>query len=182
MRSPAVLLLLALALALALPAAAAREAVSLDLGWRFYRGVPEGECTDPFTTNMSMFQCNGLQQVLGATDAAACAAACCELPSCEIWQFERSSPATCWIGQLVPPCNPSTDWLSFANTSRNGVPPWAAPTYADANWTVVDAPHDFIIVGDNASASPYSQSADQGQAFIPKTVGAYRKHFALPAR
>lgn len=54
--------------------------------------------------------------------------------------------------------------------------------FSDSDWQVVDAPHDFIIGGANESQSPYVDDRSlQGQAFIPKTVGVYRKHFALPA-
>ena len=39
----------------------------------------------------------------------------------------------------------------------------------------------FIITGSDPTISPYDRSAEQGQAFIPKSVGAYRKHFAVPS-
>jgi hypothetical protein len=65
------------------------------------------------------------------------------------------------------------------------VPDWAALDFADgaaANFSVVDAPHDFIITGANETESPFvNDSSLKGQAYIPKTVGVYRKHFALPA-
>jgi hypothetical protein len=38
----------------------ASASVSLDLGWRFYRGAPPSTCTTPFLTNYSTFQCDGL--------------------------------------------------------------------------------------------------------------------------
>jgi len=45
----------------------------------------------------------------------------------------------------------------------------------------VDAPHDFIITGDDETQSPYVDDRSlQGQAFIPKAVAVYRKHFSVP--
>ena len=172
-------------------AASPRTTVSIDLGWRFRRGPPPpppGPCV--LATNYSGQQCNGLSAVPAAASAGDCAAACCADSLCEIWQWTR--PGTgggCWIGAVpAAGCNPSAAWESFANTSRStggAVPDWAALSYpADgaANWSVVDAPHDFIITGADETQSPYVDDASlQGQAFIPKTVGIYRKHFALPA-
>ena len=192
--------------ALALPAAAAaaaaaprdgaapppRAVVSLDLGWRFRRGpppAPPGPCL--LGTNYTGLQCDGLSAVTAAGSAAECAAVCCADASCELWQWS-DTPAPgggCWVGDVpAGGCNPGREWVSFGNATRNGapgdVPAWAALNFADGagNWTVVDAPHDFIITGADENASPYvNDSSLKGQAFIPKTVGVYRKHFALPA-
>ena len=185
----AVLLLVAL---LPAPAPAQRVSSSLDLGWRFRRGPPPaGVCTTPFTQNYTGQQCDGLSAVDSANSVADCAAACCADPTCEIYQWTK--PGTgggCWIG-VVPAggCNPSSVWISYANTSRASpsgpVPDWAALDFADgaaANFSVVDAPHDFIITGADETQDPYVDDGSlQGQAFIPKTVGIYRKHFQLPA-
>ena len=174
------------------PATAQRTSVSIDPGWRFRRGPPPaGVCTTPFGQNYTGQQCNGLSSVDSASSAADCSAACCADPTCEIWQW--TTPGTgggCWIGAVPSSgCTPSPAWISFANTSRadpNGpVPDWAALSYADGaaqNFSVVDAPHDFIITGADETQDPYVDDGSlQGQAFIPKTSGVYRKHFALPA-
>jgi hypothetical protein len=169
-------------------AATARTEVSIDLGWRFNRGPPPtGTCGSPFNQNFTGQQCNGLAAVPSATSPADCSAACCGDPLCEIWQYlDAPLPGGgCWIGQVPSSgCNGGTQWISFANTSRadGTVPQWATLGFADGNWSVVDAPHDFIIVGANETASPYVNDRSlQGQAFIPKTVATYRKHFQLPA-
>jgi len=182
----------------ALPAAAAaaaaspRTTVSLDLGWRFRRGpppAPPGPCV--LGTNYTGQQCNGLSAVTAAASAAECAAACCADAECELWQWSDSPPpgGGCWAGDVPDGgCTPSSEWTSFGNETRNGapgdVPAWAAldfPADGGANWSVVDAPHDFIITGAAETQSPYVDDPSlQGQAFIPKTVGVYRKHFALP--
>ena len=176
--------------ALLLPCAAAaasppRTTVSLDLGWRFFYGAPPvGTCTSPFGLNYTGQQCNGLAAAPSATDAASCASACCDDPDCEIWQWTLPGVGGgCWIGQVpASGCNRSPIWESFANTSRApSVPDFARVAYDDGAWARVDAPHDFIIAGNDSAVAPYTQAADQGQAFIPKSVGAYRKHFRVPA-
>ena len=182
------LLLLAVA-----PAAggAAGVSVSLDLGWRFYRGLPPNPtgCTSTFLTNYTGQQCNGLINGSTAASAVDCEALCCEDFNCQIWQWLGGGRpgAGCWYGSIPPEgCNPDTPWISFANASRaDAVPSWAQLDYPDtaaANWSVIDAPHDFIITGSNPNESPYVNDRSlQGQAFIPKTVGVYRKHFQVPA-
>jgi hypothetical protein len=73
-------------------------------------------------------------------------------------------------------------WTSYANTSRvPSVPDFAQVAYDDSAWARVDAPHDFILAGNDSAVAPYTPTANQGQAFIPKSVGAYRKHFRVPA-
>ena len=66
--------LLAPALALAAPL---RTTVSIDLGWRFYRGLPvaPGPCTTPFNLNYTGQQCDGLSNADQAITQDECAAA-----------------------------------------------------------------------------------------------------------
>jgi beta-galactosidase/beta-glucuronidase len=172
--------------------ALSRVTVSFNLGWRFHRGLPTPPvCTDPFLQNYTGKQCSGLGFVDSISSASQCQDACCDDSTCEIWQWSDLPLPTggCWIGQIPPSgCGPGTSWISFANTTRNGgggnVPDWAFLNYSDSssNWTVVDAPHDFIITGANETEDPYVDDPSlQGQAFIPKAVGVYRKHFSLPS-
>ena len=167
------------------------DSVSLDLGWRFFRGTPPGEpCTSPFDTNYTGQQCNGLTNGSAtASTQSECEALCCAQYNCEIWQWlgGGGAGAGCWYGQIpAEGCTGGSPWVSFANASRaDAVPSWAAVAYDDspaANWSVVDAPHDFIITGADEALSPYVNDRSlQGQAFIPKSVGVYRKHFQVPA-
>ena len=168
-----------------------RVSVSIDLGWRFHRNLPTPPvCLDPFLQNYTGQQCSGLSFVDNVNSASECQDACCDDSSCQIWQWSNMPLPSggCWIG-VIPTsgCGPGTSWISFANTTRSSgggpVPTWASLSYADSgsNWSIVDAPHDFIITGPNENESPYVDDPSlQGQAFIPKTVGVYRKHFALP--
>ena len=165
--------------ALCARAAAERVTVSMDLGWRFLRGLPAppSTCDTPFLANFSGQECAGLAAAPQAATPAACELACCADPSCQIWQFSATPPpgGGCWIGAVpAAGCTRGPEWTSFANTSRAaGVPAWAALDYApDAAWDVVDAPHDFIITGANATESPFvDDPALKGQAYIPKSVG-----------
>ena len=182
------LAILALAL-LGFGSAAGAASVSIDLGWRFYRGVPSSPCASAFNTNYTGQQCDGLTNGSSATSQSACEALCCADYSCAIWQWlpGGGGGAGCWYGSIpAAGCSAGTPWISFANASRAlSVPAWAALDYDDspaANFSVVDAPHDFIITGADPLVSPYVDDRSlQGQAFIPKSVGVYRKHFALPA-
>eukprot|EP01060_Flectonema_neradi_P002083 TRINITY_DN1125_c0_g4_i1.p1 TRINITY_DN1125_c0_g4~~TRINITY_DN1125_c0_g4_i1.p1 ORF type:complete len:860 (+),score=185.18 TRINITY_DN1125_c0_g4_i1:47-2626(+) len=49
------------------------------------------------------------------------------------------------------------------------------PGFDDSTWSVVNAPHDMLI------EQPYDPKASEKQAFIPRNVGWYRKHFKLPS-
>ena len=113
---------------LLLVTSAAGASVSLDLGWRFHRGVPASPCSSPFNSNFTGQQCDGLSSGASAKTAADCEALCCADFSCEIWQFlpGGGSGAGCWFG-LIPAqgCNPSAAWVSFANSSRGAQVPAA---------------------------------------------------------
>ena len=162
-------------------ASAARVTVSVDLGWRFHYGAPPTRCTSPFTQNLTGLQCQGLSPpATHATSVEECEAACCADLSCIVYQYKHGHG--CFVGDAVKLCDEGKGWISFANTTRaNAVPDYAAVEYDDTDWSVVDAPHDFIITGPNATLSPYDPSGNNGQGFIPKNVGVYRKHFVVPA-
>ena len=49
-----------------------------------------------------------------------------------------------------------------------------AVDYDDSRWATVDAPHDMLIQGSVRESNP-------GQAYLPRPIGWYRKHFYLPA-
>lgn len=171
----------ALGAAAALGASGAREIVPFDFGWRFRFGIPPPACpADAFPLNYSGYHCMGLKAMQGATDPASCQAAACD-QFAEVWQFCRTpggcgSPTDCWVGS-ADDCEPNShEWISFA---RNFTPPFdpapANASYPDADWPVVDAPHDFLI------SQNYSATAYNGQASIPRNSSWYRKHFTLPA-
>lgn len=131
---------------------------------------------DAFPYNYSGQQCTGLTFAAQALDDADCAAACCESQTCDIWQFCPNTTCIkgggCWIGALTN-CTNNRDWTSFArNATNSSVPPEATPSFNDSAWVVVDLPHDSII-----TESYVNESSLTGQAFLPKVVSWYRKHF-----
>jgi hypothetical protein len=169
-------------------ALAPREVVPFDFGFRFHLGAastppPPPPC-DPqgsFPRNVSGLQCLGLTGS-PATTAEACAAAACAAGA-EAWQLCAAFPgdcsAPCFIG---PGGSCSTRNPRFgAGGARAPLPPPpfdpapAQPGFDDSAWALVDTPHDALI------ATPFSQSADNGEGSVPRNVSWYRKRFALPA-
>ena len=80
-------------------------------------------------------------------------------------------------------CQAGKGWVS---RGRNGTAPPApvpgmcsdpgcAPGTNDADWRVVNLPHDFVVENDP------SQSADKSHGYLPYSSYWYRKHFTLPA-
>jgi hypothetical protein len=53
--------------------------------------------------------------------------------------------------------------------------PYAAAAFDDKRWELVDAPHDFI-----ARNAEFTLDADSHRGYLPRGVGWYRKHFAVP--
>ena len=133
---------------------------------------------DAFPYNYTGQQCNGLSRSAYALTAGDCEAACCESLACEIWQYCPNATCGegggCWIG-TVASCSPNAAWLSFArnSTTNSTVPPEAQPSFDDSAWQVLDLPHDSII-----TEAYVNESGLTGQAYLPKTVSWYRKHFS----
>ena len=172
--------------AAAAAAAVARATLPFGFGWRHFLGDPNSApCPDPstyFPLNLSDVQCSGLSAVDAALTPAACAAAACG-KGAVAWQFCTTGHLTCgaadcWAGTPNAPCaGRSARWVGAGRTPPPAppVPPPAQPAFDDAAWEVVDAPHDSLIT------TPYSNMSSNSQGSIPKSVGWYRKHFALPA-
>ena len=166
-------------------AAAQREVIPFDFGWRFILGHPTQPWTcsaSNFTANYTGQQCQGLAGIASARTAADCEQAACDA-NAEIWQWCNGTAAQCpptkafcWVGAIGACAAKHPEWLSFGRNSSSPVDPGpAAPDWPDADWAVVDAPHDALI------GTPYRQNGtNNGQGSIPKNVSWYRKHFVLP--
>jgi hypothetical protein len=158
---------------------AARVTVDFDFGWRWQRGSNTTCPPDAFPLNYTGQQCTGLTLSGAALNAADCAAACCGSLACDIWQFcpntTCGSGGGCWIGSITT-CNRNPSWVSYARNASTSVPPEAESTFDDSSWEVIDLPHDSIITEEYVNESSLT-----GQAYLPKVVSWYRKHFALPA-
>lgn len=87
-----------------------------------------------------------------------------------------------WVARRVLDWQPSKSahpgWVSYASnvsdTPPNPLPD--APSFNDSAWPIVQLPHDFLIDGTFAA-----NATSGGQAFLPKNVSWYRKHFTLPS-
>ena len=107
---------------------------------------------------------------------------CTATPSsnpCGCWDWHPSSH-DCWTKtEDCSTAKADTQTVSgkvvFPPPPPSGVPAEAAAAYDDASWQLVDTPHDMLI------AQPFDKSANMKQAYLPRNVGWYRKHFALPA-
>lgn len=133
-----------------------------------------------FPLNYTGIQCSGLSNAPSGVDPASCQAACCDSPSCSLWQWcEPGKPCgpagSCWIGSSTE-CQSGEGWISYGRNSSTPVNPApASPSYDDSAWEVVDAPYDVLING------TFNSTESQGQAFLPKNVSWFRKHFVAPA-
>jgi hypothetical protein len=193
------------------PHVGAREAQPFDFSFRFaieqlrvdardeVVAAAANNCSSPaaaFPVNVSGQACSGLQPEYTMANATACAASCCADPSCVVWQFTSALPLPpapephggCWQGSK--PCTTLRGkrlWLGGARSPLPPPPPGpAAPPgstctgaceavgYNDSQWSTVDAPHDMLIRGS-------IRRSNQGQAYLPRPVGWYRKRFNLPA-
>lgn len=117
-----------------------------------------------------------------------CRGACSGTAGCLVWQFLPSGfPRGCFIhdGTLgdSPVC--TADGSDSIGARRSTVPPpvqnrqgvtWANVDFADSTWSTVDAPHDFILLGE------YTEEADSHHGYLPRNLsGWYRKGFSLPS-
>lgn len=131
--------------------------------------TPPGTKPDCSTFNTTRGStCSGLKATaLGNASAAACKAACCSEVGCTVYQFQAvgtNPTSNCWTGTCSTPfrgVNPT--WNSGAVPTAPPVPPVPPPAppppqpypkicgaacgvgYDDSAWTLVDAPHDYIV-------------------------------------
>ena len=165
---------------LALPLAiSTREVVNFDFAWRF-KVYPQLQCSaDSFLYNVTDLKCYGLN-VIRASTADLCRDACCAQATCEIWQFTYGHGLPCEVG-VSNNCT-TTKQKIVGERREKGIDPSPKATntpetnkdYDDSSWDVVDVPHDSIII------QPYHQSNELLEAFLPKNLTWYRKHFNLP--
>ena len=125
-----------------------------------------------------------------------CRIACAYDPNCMVWQaFPIEHGRSCYqayTGMNVtctPPDPSSKKGPSFMDGGARSVSPDPAfhTDYSfatadalddvDADWAVVDAPHDFI----SEYGSFTEDQSDQHHGYLPRNASFYRKHFHLPA-
>jgi hypothetical protein len=158
---------------------AQRVRVPLDFAWRTIEGVNPGGSMCNITVWANNSQCMGLSAAPSATDIESCAAAACNAGQ-PLFQFcaqgscGSGESGGCWIGASTD-CQPNAGWVGATITAPSGVPPIALPSFNDSGLALVDLPHDFEITG------TYTESANQGEAFLPQNFSFYRKHFVVPS-
>ena len=164
----------------------------LPLIWpQLIRRSQGGDCADggKFPTNRTGQQCFGLKQQLQVADQMTCQMSCCNVPSCDTWQWEPAT-AACWTG-AASSCSAST--AGWVGASREPLPPPApapvpgskcnssvlegrcATTFNDSSWKPVSSPHDFVVEG------TFSKYAQKSHGYLPLGAGWYRKTFTAPA-
>ena len=167
--------------------ASARESIPFDYAWRFHLGdVSPVTCPPGYFNSTPGVSCGGLQPASTAHDAKSCAQACCELAGCTTWQFNpRADKSTlkshCWIGRCDKPLRNVTKepWVGGIHSgppAPTPIAPELQPGYDDSSWSLVDAPHDYIVT------QPFSNATGSKKTgYFPRSNAVYRKHFALPA-
>ena len=76
------------------------------------------------------------------------------------------------LGDIVAPLPQGHD-ATYLSTKAGAAAGAAAPSYKDADWRVLDLPHDFVVEG------PFAETENVSQGYRPKGVGWYRKQFHL---
>ena len=157
-----------------------RETINFDFAWKFFLGE-EGtivHCPEStFPHNITSVECRGLKSN-SASNADDCRGACCGDIMCAIWQY--SNKAGCWIGQSSDCSHKDDTWVGGGrDVPAKPLPPVTnGPTsrdFDDSSWEVIDVPHDGLITG------VYNkENGPEKQAYLPKNVTWYRKHFNLP--
>ena len=158
-----------------------REVINFDFGWRFSLNgegsivkCPKSE----FPHNLTMAECYGLRTFY-ANNADDCRGACCADITCTVWLYSNSDG--CLIGRSDDCSSSNTKSTRMGgrrdipikplNFTTNGA---TSRDFDDSSWEVVDVPHDGLING------VYYKNGPRGQAYLPRNVTWYRKHFNLP--
>eukprot|EP00039_Didymoeca_costata_P021499 m.344703 g.344703 ORF g.344703 m.344703 type:complete len:1020 (-) comp24995_c0_seq1:110-3169(-) len=185
---------------------ASKEVVTFDFGWKFRLGLhepptpskPPVEATCITRTGIALNNTkyadgNGPRTAANAED---CCNQCTNQPNCQFWSFqvdETQYPnvTQCAWAHLTYCCyyHTSNDtavaqpagekWTSGGYDSGPGNnPAEVQPLYNDSDWTVVNAPHDGLVLqGASNTSCPDGCS---GRSYIPRPPMWYRKHFYLP--
>lgn len=170
----------------------ARVESTFDYAWRFHSHDDPAavacyvDSAANWATNLTGSTCTGLTYIAqGRIDAPGCMKSCCANPECLAWQWKieqwRNGTGGCYQNLEGVPfqckVDPASTWVGG---SRKAAPPMPAYSFAeqgfdDSAWEVVDAPHDFVALGD------FDEAAQPNFGYLFRNVSWYRKHFTLPA-
>jgi hypothetical protein len=186
---------------LATVAPAARTTVPFQYAWRFHYGDDpssppgSGPGTAVFTKSLANYSvCEGMERSTNRFSLKDCRIACAYDPKCMVWQaFPIEHGRSCYqayTGMDIT-CKPPSPGgkVTFMDGGSRSVSPDPAfrtdygfatadvSATVDADWAVVDAPHDFISEYGNFTEI----QSDQHHGYLPRNASWYRKHFHLPA-
>lgn len=151
-----------------------REIVNFDFSWRHRLGVdPKKICASSPPEEGRNYGTGGIR-FPNASSPEVCCSKCAEQSWCRCWDFNTENH-DCWVKSSG--CDTfveNEERVSARIPSPPAHPKECDPDFDDSTWDVVDAPHDMLIV------QPFDPTANNKQAFIPRNVGWYRKHFHLP--
>ena len=166
--------------------------VPFQYAWRFHYGddpssPPEsGPGTAEFTQDLQDFHCNGMEHNPNRFSEKDCRIACMYDPNCYVWLanpncFHGYSPNVTCTKDPKKPSNMAggrrTKPPSPAFRTDYGFGTADASSTIDADWEVVDAPHDFI-----AERGNFTNNVENfKQGYLERNASWYRKHFTLPA-
>ena len=164
--------------------------------WRFHYGddpssPPEsGPGTCDFEDDLQDYDlCDGMEHNPNRFSEQDCRLACCYDPNCLVWQafpiaFGRqcyhgyaSANVTCGLSRNSSGMGGGRRYYSPSPAFRTDYAFATAKSNVDADWPVVDAPHDFI--SENANFVDDIRNFKQG--YLPRNASWYRKHFVLPS-
>jgi hypothetical protein len=164
----------------------ARETVNFDFAWRL-GGIRRTDESPPLQVAAPSATCKLIRQL--SNDA-------CYIEEHTFGCYENN--ATMWVAQGcrgIFACGDATSVYCASVNSQytecscvNTPTPAPAPLFCQAHWDptpispsfndssyeVIDAPHDFLISGN------FSEMNGNAQAFLPRGLAWYRKHFKLP--
>jgi hypothetical protein len=172
--------------------------VPFQYAWRFHYGddpssPPEsGPGTGVFEEDLHGYElCDGIEFAPNRFSCKDCRLACEYDPNCLVWQATPLAYGrTCHQGYkgMNVTCRKGTSPTHMCGGKRASSPDPAfrtdysfatadAADAVDADWVVVDAPHDFI-----SEYSNFSNNVENfKQGYLNRNASWYRKHFTLPA-
>jgi hypothetical protein len=181
--------------------APARTTTPFQYAWRFHYGDDptsppgSGPGTGVWPTSLANYSvCDGMEHSTNRFSLKDCRIACEYDPHCLVWQgFPIEHGRSCYQGYTgmnitchPPKAGSKPTYMDGGRRSQSPSPAFRtdyeygtadASSKIDANWDVVDAPHDFIAEYGNFTEN----ESDQHHGYLPRNVSWYRKHFTLPA-
>ena len=166
-----------------------RTTVPFQYAWRFHYGDDpssppgSGPGTAVFETDLANYSvCEGMEHAPNRFSLKDCRLACSYDPNCLVWQaFPIEHGRMCYqayTGMNVTCHPPDGEAPSFMDGGQRAAPPDPAfrtdypfaladaTSTVDADWAVVDAPHDFIAEYGNFT----EDSSDLHHGYLPRNV------------